>query len=165
MDKSSLKMPKWDNLASFWKTEACDQIVLPDTDRSFSIGQNWWKRPKIKKATFWGILREFRPKNLFKENKSRIWCIGKLCVERMKVILLHWQNLGKSIHLVGWLCESKRRRENWGFVVSRINLWQWMQYSIWMVFNATISAKWRKLASSILLFCRFSLTLLQWRWN
>ena len=85
-------------------------------------------------------------------------CIGKLCVERMKVILLHWQNLGKSIHLVGWLCESKRRRENWGFVVSRINLWQWMQYSIWMVFNATISAKWRKLASSILLFCRFSNT-------
>ena len=76
----------------------------------------------------------------------------------MKVILLHWQNLGKSIHLVGWLCESKRRRENWGFVVSRINLWQWMQYSIWMVFNATISAKWRKLASSILLFCRFSNT-------
>ena len=159
-------MPKkWSILASFWNPEVCGQTVLPD--RSFSIGQKLVENAKKSKRRhfeeFWGNLGQ---KICSKKNKSGIiWCIGKLCVERMKVILLHWQNLGKSIHLVGWLCESKRRRENWGFVVSRINLWQWMQYSIWMVFNATISAKWRKLASSILLFCRFSLTLLQWRWN
>ena len=37
VDKSSLKMPKIINLASFWKPEACGQTVLPD--RSLLKGQ------------------------------------------------------------------------------------------------------------------------------
>ena len=68
-------------------------------------------------------------------------------IERMKVIL---PKSGKK-HLFsgwGWLCESKRVLRF--CCPSRINLWQWMQYSIWMVFNVTISAKWRKLASALL---------------
>ena len=45
--KSSLKMPKMLNLASFWKPEACSQPVLPD--RSILIGQKLVKKAKIQK--------------------------------------------------------------------------------------------------------------------
>ena len=45
MAKSSLKMPKMVNLASFWKPEACGQIVLPD--RSLLIGQKLVGNAKI----------------------------------------------------------------------------------------------------------------------
>ena len=45
VDKSSLKMPKMVNLASFWKTEVNVQIVLPD--RPLLIGQKLMKNAKI----------------------------------------------------------------------------------------------------------------------
>ena len=45
--KSSLKMPKMVNLASFWKPGACGQIVVPD--RSIVIGQKVVEIAKIKK--------------------------------------------------------------------------------------------------------------------
>ena len=51
-------MPKWYILASFWKTEACGQTVLPD--RSVLKGQKLVKNAKIKKlknATFWVIFK------------------------------------------------------------------------------------------------------------
>ena len=54
VDKSSLKLPKIVNLASFWNSEACCQTVLPD--RSTLIGtkigakcQNW----KTQMRHFW----------------------------------------------------------------------------------------------------------------
>ena len=40
-------MPKSSILASFWKTEACGQAVLPD--RSVLIGQKLVENAKIKK--------------------------------------------------------------------------------------------------------------------
>ena len=51
--KSSLKMPKMLNSASFWKPEAWVQTVI--LDRSILVGKNWWKIPKFKNAngTFW----------------------------------------------------------------------------------------------------------------
>ena len=55
--KVNQKYQKWSNLASFWKTEACGQRVIPD--RSIWIRQNWWKRPKFKNsnATFLVIFK------------------------------------------------------------------------------------------------------------
>ena len=47
VDKSYLKMPKMVNLASFWKTEACGQTVLPD--RSVLTGQKLVENAKIQK--------------------------------------------------------------------------------------------------------------------
>ena len=47
MDKSSLKIPKILNLASFLKPEACGQTELPD--RSVLIGQKLVENAKIKK--------------------------------------------------------------------------------------------------------------------
>ena len=46
------------NLASFWKTEACGQTVLPD--RSILIGQKLAETPKFKNsdATFWVIFKQ-----------------------------------------------------------------------------------------------------------
>ena len=43
VDKSSLKMPKNVQLASFWKLKVCSQTVLPD----WQNGKNCWKMPKI----------------------------------------------------------------------------------------------------------------------
>ena len=45
-------------MASFWKSEACGQTVLPD--RSVLIGQNRWKIPKFQNsnATFWVIFKQ-----------------------------------------------------------------------------------------------------------
>ena len=40
-------MPKKENLESFWKPEACSQIVLPDM--SVYIGQKWAENTKIPK--------------------------------------------------------------------------------------------------------------------
>ena len=50
VDKSSLKIPKMVNLASFWKTEVCLSNMLPD--RSILIGQKLVKMTKFK----WDIL-------------------------------------------------------------------------------------------------------------
>ena len=46
------------NLASFWKTEACGQTVLPD--RSVLKGQKLLENAKIQKsnATFWVIFKQ-----------------------------------------------------------------------------------------------------------
>ena len=41
---------KMTNLATFRKTEVCGKTVLPD--KSISIGQNWWKMPKLKNKSF-----------------------------------------------------------------------------------------------------------------
>ena len=46
LDKSSLKMPKMVNFASYLKTVACCQTVLPDS--SVLIGQNFIENAKIK---------------------------------------------------------------------------------------------------------------------
>ena len=46
VDKSSLKIPKMVNLASFWKTEVCLSNMLPD--RSILIGQKLVKMTKFK---------------------------------------------------------------------------------------------------------------------
>ena len=51
MDKSSLKMPKMLNLASFLKTKACGQAELPD--RSILIGQKLVENAKIQMRHFW----------------------------------------------------------------------------------------------------------------
>ena len=44
--KINQKCHKWSNLASFWKTEACGQTVLPD--RSVFIGQKLVETAKIR---------------------------------------------------------------------------------------------------------------------
>ena len=52
-------MAKMVNLASFWKTEACGQTVLPD--KSVLIEQKLVENAKIKKnfnATFWVIFKQ-----------------------------------------------------------------------------------------------------------
>ena len=55
-DRSSLKMPKMINLASFWQSEACNQTVLPD--KSDLIGQKWVENAKIENMRhFWGIFK------------------------------------------------------------------------------------------------------------
>ena len=55
VDKSSSKMPKMANLASFWKSKACGHTVLPD--RSILISQILVENAKVEKlnATFWMI--------------------------------------------------------------------------------------------------------------
>ena len=50
VDKSSLKMPKVVNFASFGKTEACGQIVLPDW--SILIGQKLVENAKFQMRHF-----------------------------------------------------------------------------------------------------------------
>ena len=42
-------------MASFRKPKACGQTVLPD--RSFLLGQKWWKTPKLKKCDILGNLQ------------------------------------------------------------------------------------------------------------
>ena len=50
VDKSSLKLPKVVNFASFGKTEACGQIVLPDW--SILIGQKLVENAKFQMRHF-----------------------------------------------------------------------------------------------------------------
>ena len=48
---------KWSILASFWKSKACGQTVLPD--KSVSIGQKLVENAKIQKFK-WDILDYFK---------------------------------------------------------------------------------------------------------
>ena len=57
VDKSSLKMPKMANLASFWKSKACGHTVLPD--RSILISQILVENAKVEKLKC-DILDDFR---------------------------------------------------------------------------------------------------------
>ena len=50
-------MPKIVNLASFWKTEACGQIAIPD--RSTIIRQKMVENAKIEKFK-WDFLGDFQ---------------------------------------------------------------------------------------------------------
>ena len=49
---------KWSILASFWKPEACSQIVLPD--RSILKRQKLVENAKIKKTSFWPVWLIFK---------------------------------------------------------------------------------------------------------
>ena len=60
VDKRLSKMLKIVNLASFWKTEACSQTVLPE--RSVFIGQKLMENAKIEKFK-WDILSNIQTLN------------------------------------------------------------------------------------------------------
>ena len=59
--KKSLKFQKWSNLASFWKTEACSQTVVPD--KLILNGQKLVEMPKIQisNETFLVIFKQYVP--------------------------------------------------------------------------------------------------------
>ena len=57
LDKSSLKMTKMVNLASFWNSEVCGQTVLPDI--TVLIGQKLEDNAKIQNFK-WDILSNFQ---------------------------------------------------------------------------------------------------------
>ena len=97
-------MPKMVNLASFWKTEACGQSVLPDS--SISIEKNWIFK--------WGILCNFQ--TLFS---------AKIQGKKSKKFASVWKNfsiwwitqvfLPTKINLKSWISKCFRRTTafNW----------------------------------------------------
>ena len=73
------KNPKQSILTSFWKSEACNWILLPD--RSILIGQVLLENAQIKKSntTFWVIFKQyalFSSTRNFKIEKSKLFDFG-----------------------------------------------------------------------------------------
>ena len=86
--KSSLKMPKWFILASFWKPETCGQTVLPD--RSILIGI-WILTLKLSFFALLGIIfasNETAGRKPLRSSSSFNWCkkVYQSCMNKFEAI-------------------------------------------------------------------------------
>ena len=89
-------MPKWSNLASFWKPEACGQTVLPD--RLVLIGQKLVENSKIPKFKC-DILSNFQT----------LWCSRKQTSKNVAAfchIKRKWIFNGAFYYQISWAMDS-----------------------------------------------------------
>ena len=142
VDKSSFKMPKMVNLASFWKTEAFGQTVLPD--RSVLIGQKLVENAKIEKFK-WDILDDFQTmwhsrknSNLnfqlednFKSTpKIQFWLMEKYVPLFDTSFVLHWYLCPIMLHETFYSPWGHLHPERWWMLC--FNDFQYLYYHAYM---------------------------------